>query len=300
MASIVEELQRDALNKNISVTELLQKCLLVASKLGIDDFASWARLELDGYKIRKVPEYRVIHGDPKVFNPYHGYQPIFFEDAKDAEFISKMNFNQPIGEIDHLLANRVGHGDLAVSYFPDVEKRLLELMELPMKPSLHISASHIHGILDAVRKIILEWSIKLESDGIIGEGMSFSREEKAKAHSVTYNVKNYFQGNINRSQIQVETVESTQKGSFQDFNLFDLKKFIRSLKESLDAIGIEGENKDELISEIRTLESQTESPKPKHSILRESLISVRKILEGAAGNLVASGLLGEIGKLFGP
>ena len=61
MPSLIEELQRDALNQNVSVTELLQKCLVVAMKLGIDDFASWVRRELDGYKGQKVPEYRIVH-----------------------------------------------------------------------------------------------------------------------------------------------------------------------------------------------------------------------------------------------
>jgi hypothetical protein len=301
MPSLIEELQREALNRNISVTELLQKCLVVATKLGIDEFASWARLELDGYLGKEVPEYRVVHGEPKIFNPYHGYQPLFFEDPEWAELVSRMPFNQPIGEIDHLTqANKGGVGKFTVSFAPANEKKLMDMMELPMKPSLLVSSSKLHRILDAVRKVILEWSIKLESDGIIGKGMSFSMEEKEKAHSVTYNIKNYIQGNIDHSQIQVESADSIQKGSFQDFNLFELKEFTRILRASLDDLGIEGDIRDELISDIRTLESQTDSPKPKASILRESLISVKKILEGAAGNMVASGLLIQIGKLFGP
>jgi hypothetical protein len=302
MASLIEELQRDALKRNISVTELLQKCLVVATKLGIDEFASWARLELDGYIGREVPEYRVIRGEPRVFNPYHGFQPIFIEDPGDAELISKMPFNQPIGEIDYILsqANKAGAGSFSVSFAPSNEKQLMDMMGLPLKPSLRVNSSQLHRILDAVRKVILEWSIKLETDGIIGEGMSFSREEREKAHSVTYNIKNLIQGNVDHSQIQVEAVDSSQKGSFHNFDLFELKKIIRSLRESLDDLGLEGDIKDELISEIRTLESQTDSPKPKLSILKESLISARRILEGAAGNIVASGLVSQISMFFGP
>ena len=158
----------------------------------------------------------------------------------------------------------------------------------------------MRNILDVVREMVLEWSLKLESDGIIGEGMSFSREEKHKAQSVTYYVKNYIHGNIEHSQVQVESVDSIQKGSFQEFDVSQLREVIKSLKDSLDKLGIEGEIKAELVSEIRTLESQADSPKPKTSIRRESLASVRKILEGAAGTLVASGLLDQIGKLFSP
>jgi hypothetical protein len=302
MPSLVEELQRDALNTNISVTELLQKCLVVATKLGIDEFASWARLELDGYKGQEVPEYRVIYGEPQVFNPYRGYQPLRFGDHRFAEIVSKMQCNQPIGGIEYDLrqADKTGPGIFQMSFGPANEKLLMDAMEIPMQPSLRVTESQLRNIIDAVRKIVLEWSLKLESDGILGEGMSFSRKEKEKAQSVTYHIKNYIQGNIQHSQIQVESIDSSQEGSFREFDLFEVKEIIRALKASLNELGIEVDTKAELVSEIRTLESQTDSPKPKTSILRESLTSVRKILEGAAGNLAASGLLSQIGNLFGP
>lgn len=302
MPSLIEELQRDALDQNVSVTELLQKCLVVATKLGIDEFASWARLELDGYKPQEVPEYRVIYGEPQVFDPLRGYQPLHFSDHRFAEIISKMRFHQPIGEIEHDLrqADKVGPGSFHISFPHAAEKELMGRMEIPMQPSLDVSESQYRNILDAVRKVVLEWSLKLESDGILGEGMSFSREEKKKAQSDTYNIKNYIQGNIEHSQIQVESAHSVQKGSFKKFDVSQLKDVTSALKVSLDKLGIEGDNKAELISEIRTLESQADSPKPKDSIIRESLTSVRKILEGAVGSLVANGLLIEIGKLLVP
>ena len=213
-----------------------------------------------------------------------------------------MNFNQPICEIedDWRQADKAGAGNFQMSYQPIVEKRIMDLLEFRLQPSFHVSASKFRNILDAVRKIVLEWSLKLERDGIIGEGMSFSREEKQKAQSITYNIKNYIQGNIEHSQVQVDTADSIQKGSFKEIDVSQLKDFINTLKLSLDKLGIEGDNKAELISEIRTLESQTDSPKPKTSIIRESLASVRRILEGAAGNLMASGLLKQISNLFCP
>ena len=36
-------------------------------------------------------------------------------------------------------------------------------------------------ILDAVRNAVLKWSLTLEAEGIIGEGMSFSPVEREKA-----------------------------------------------------------------------------------------------------------------------
>lgn len=300
MSSLVEELQRDALNQNVAMVELLHKCLVVAMKLGIQEFASWARLEIDGYKGKEVPEYRIVNGQPQVFNPLQGYQPLFFPDSKLTEWFSRMHFNQPIGQIEHELksAEKTGSDGFCVSYSPQVERKLMDAIEVRLQPFLNISASQFQKILDSVRKIILEWTLKLEADGIIGEGISFSREEKEKAQSTTYNIKNYIQG-ADRSQIQIESVGTKQNLTFDELDISKLKDLIRALKTSVGEIDFEGNAKAELNAEIQTLESQAGSPNPKTSIIRESLLSAKNIIEGAAGNLVASGLLYQIGKLFG-
>jgi len=301
MSSLVEELQRDVLNQNVTVVELLQKCLVVAMKLGIQEFASWARLEIDGYKDKELPEYRVVHGQPQVFNPYRGYQPLFFPDSKLTERFSKMHFNQPIGQIEHELksAEKTGSDGFYVSYSPSVEKKLMDAIDFRLQPFLNISASEFRKILDSVRKIVLEWTLRLEADGIIGEGMSFSKEEKEKAQSITYNIKNYIEGVV-QSQIQIESVAGNQNLVVSQFDVSKLKEVIQALRASAGEIDLEENAKAELAAEIQTLESQAASPKPKTSIIRESLLSVKSILEGAAGSLVASGLLSQIGKLFGP
>ena len=300
MASLVEELQKDALNHSVKVTELLQKSLVVASKLKLDEFAAWVRLELDGYGENTVPDYRILHGAPQVFNPYRGYQPLHFGDVEHAKRFSKMHFNTPIGEVEHDLigAKESGSDAFQVSYSPTVEKMLMKAIDYRLQPSLHLSASQFQGVLDAVRKIILEWSLKLEADGITGEGMSFTADEKERAKGDTYNIKNYIHGNIHDSQIQIEATNSTQTKTVE-FDIEQLAKLIEALRNTIDAVGVDKDGKEELDSEISTLEAQIKSPKPKHSIIGETLASIRRILEGASGNLVASGLLNQIGTLFG-
>ncbi len=302
MQSLVEELQKDALNQTVKVTELLQKSLVVVTKLKLDEFAAWVRLELDGYGETEVPAYRVLHGTPQVFNPYRGYQPLHFGSAEHAKRFSIMHFNTPIGQIEHDLIGAIKSGSDAfqVSFSPETEKQLMDAITFRLQPSLHMNASQFQGILDAVRKIVLEWSLKLEADGITGEGMSFSTTEKerAQAHAVTYNIKNYIHGDISDSQVQIESVSGTQ-GQTTEFDIEQVEKFVEALKSTIEILGLDENGKKEAASEIATLEAQVKSPIPKQLILRESLGSVRRILEGAAGNLVASGLLNRIGVLFG-
>lgn len=300
MASLVEELQKDALNHDIKITELLQKSLVVATKLKLDDLATWVRQELDGYGEDEVPKYRELHGAVQVFDPYQGYQPLEFQNVDHAKRFSEMHFNTPIGELEHDLINaqKSGSDAFQVLFSPAVEKMLMDAISYRLQPSLHINASQFQGVLDAVRKIILEWSLKLEEDGITGEGMSFSSEEKSKAQSVTYNIKNYIEGNIQDSQIQIEATNSSQSKTIE-FDAGKLADLIKALRGTIDVIGVDEKGKQELNSEIGTLEAQISSPNPKNTIIGESLSSIKRILEAASGNLVASGLLNQMGALFG-
>lgn len=303
MSSLVSQLQSDALNSKVPITELLQKCLVVAKKLGIEPLADWVRLELGGYGNDKVPEYRIVHGEPRVFNPYNGYQPLFFADTKLAEHFSRMSFNQPIGEIEYSLLqfDKTDSNVFIVGYATSVENMLRKNIKFNLRPSLAISPSQFKKILDAVRKIALEWSLKLEADGILGEGMTFSQEEKtrAQAKSVTYNINNFIQGDVQNSQIQVDTVSSHQTMTTRHIDLQQLVEVIRVVKASLEKLPEGILDSAELAADIQTIELQVASPSPKHPIIREALCSVRSILENATGNLIAAGLLDRVSRLLG-
>ena len=71
MAGLVSELQRDALDTNVKVSELLRKAYVVATKLNIPDFKNWIQKELNGYGFDKdeIPNYRLLTGEIKYYNP---------------------------------------------------------------------------------------------------------------------------------------------------------------------------------------------------------------------------------------
>jgi hypothetical protein len=61
MASIVEDLQRAALNERESVSGLLRRTKLVAAKLGREETVAWAERELVGYsEDDESPPYREV------------------------------------------------------------------------------------------------------------------------------------------------------------------------------------------------------------------------------------------------
>jgi len=192
---IVLQLQKQALDGNIRVTDLLRKALVVAKKLNISEFEKWVSLELNGYENSlEVPEYRQVIGQPKAWNPYHGWQPIYCNENNIAESLSKRGCTQCIAEVENLVRNTDDNASLQMPYSTQQASVICKLIGDLTEVTLMVSITAMIRILDAVRNIILEWAMKLENDGILGKGMSFTTEEKERA-SMNQEINiNHFQG----------------------------------------------------------------------------------------------------------
>lgn len=289
MTALVLELQRAALDEKSSVSSLLRKALVVATKLQVADFEAWARAELEGYNDDSVPipAYRKISGAPKVWNPYHGYQDLNCGSAALAEKIS----NMPLAASIDALENDKGKagGTWMFSYPPGREQSLMKAMNPPaMKPSLHISETVIRSVIGRVRTIVLQWSLTLEKQGVLGEGMTFTQEERKKAQSSVH-IGTYISGVSGGAQIQVNSPGARQQQGVLPEHLAALGKLVDMIDGALHGAR-DSEGVGELRAEVATLRAQVQSPKPKRGIIRESLHSLRAILEGAAGEVLASHL----------
>jgi len=99
MASVVLDLQNEALDKTLGVSDLLRKSLVVARKLGLSDFQSWIERELNGYgEDDETPEYREVCGQIRGWDPYRGWIPLIFEDPEMAEKLSRRKTSQSIAK----------------------------------------------------------------------------------------------------------------------------------------------------------------------------------------------------------
>jgi hypothetical protein len=276
------ELQRAALDEKSSVSTLLRKALVVASKLQVTDFEAWARAELEGYK-GEVPEYRRLTGAPKIINPMRGYQDLTCDDAEIAEMIGML----PLGECIDALEKGNTDGPWMFSYNPKHEALIMSIMSQPaMKPCLQISGTAIRGVIGRVRTIVLDWSLTLEKQGIHGEGMTFTKEERARAQAASaVHIDTYISG-VSGSQIQVHSPGASQQQGMLPAQLAELRKLVGMIDGALHGAA-DTETVRELRAEVATLKAQSESPKPKRSVIRESLSSVRAIFEGAAGEVLA-------------
>jgi hypothetical protein len=299
MTGLVLELQRDALNPEIKVSNLLRKAIVISKKLGIVEIEDWINKELNGYLIGdEVPQYRILYGEVKAFNPFNGYwMPVIFPTSELTNIISEKLIELPIIEIE-TLAHHNGQ-EMQCLLPTDTEILLMKNMNSQQfKPHLIIGKIKFIGILDAVRNKILDWSLELEQQGILGAGMSFSPEEKKLAHQTSYQITNHI-GNMHNSQLQQDSAGATQSLSVTETNTTELKNFIEELKKAMDSLQLAQEQSQELNEAIAMLEIQVNSAKPNNVIIRESGRTVRNVLEGMTGSIIASGLIYQL-ELFLP
>lgn len=206
MTSLVHELQSDALDSSTVVSDLLRKSLVVARKLGTKDFEEWSALELKGYLGKdEVPGYRLLSGQLRVWNPYRGLQPLIFSRSPEAaEQLSQCPIASAVGEIESQLRNARDNTTFQFHFSKEIETDLMRRMRIPLPPSVQLDAAQLQGILDSVRTVVLEWALKLEEDGILGDGMSFSSDEKQLASSNTYHIETFI-GQMSNSQIHTDS-----------------------------------------------------------------------------------------------
>lgn len=211
MPALVLELQKEALSNEVGLTDLLRKTYFVARKLKVKELEEWVNHELHGYPLgTEVPSYRTITGTVKMWNPYHGWQNVMFQDSEIMKALSTRQSSQAASEIEHILQNFKSGGQITMDYPAETACDLMEAVGLDLRPSLHISPSQMHRILDSIKNLILNWALKLEEDGILGDDFSFSDSEIQKAAQANYNVTNIY-GNVVDSQIQQGTSGSKQQ-----------------------------------------------------------------------------------------
>lgn len=189
--SIVLQLQSLASDPNSDIEELLNKALLVSRKLKIKEFREWCELELEGYGGKELPTYRKFKGQLKVVNPFHGYQP-FIIPAELDEIVTAIEVHYSVGEINNLLKQE---GDSYINVLPNEMKQILMEMQrsqgIQLEPKVIFARTQLMGVITKIRTIILNWSLQLEDDGILGEGLKFTKQEKEAAMSVNhYNIQN--------------------------------------------------------------------------------------------------------------
>ncbi|MEM8608945.1 MAG: hypothetical protein AAGF92_17705 [Myxococcota bacterium] len=268
MGSLVLDLQRAALDNSIKITQLVRTALAVARKLNLTEVDGWLRNELNGYVDREaVPDYRVIGGKLCV-ETMDRLIELPFDSEEDRIAASTMPMGVAIAELEHA-ARAKGKPKIRV------DTRTGQV--------LYLVTTHaaLETLLDRVRTKILDWSLDLEEQGIVGESMLFTADEKKAAHG-SPSVVNIFHGDVGQANLQ-QSSSGVQVGTQKPGA--DLAQLAEFLRAHLDGLSLGEQSKAELDAAISDLDKHASGASPDKRATLTTLGRVRDILvAGAAAN----------------
>ena len=297
MSSIVLDLQNEVTKQDCDIVSVLRKAHLIAAKLGLTDFDKWILCELNGYNNDDtIPDYRIVKGQLKVHNSIYGWIPAVFYDADIERKICNSEVNISLTEIIELCEN----GKEIVSEFTG--ETLLYINRLfdskfPRHYAVFIPGSAFKGIIEKVKNTVLEWTIKLESEGILGENMKFNPTEKETAKTIPQTINNYY-GNTSVINAPVEgSVIATGNDNTVEFTYEKAENAVSEIESAIEKEDISAENKEtaiEMLTEIK--EKITAQKKP--SIIKSALVGLKDFLIGVGASATVAIIQAKMQGLF--
>ncbi len=128
----------------------------------------------------------------------------------------------------------------------------------------------------------IDASLYIKHKGILEVEQALSKPESKTPHFPA-GVVNYINvGTMNNSNIAQASTDTSQNITLSSDTKQDLVKILDVLNDFVTRQEIQQEKREELQSDISTIKSQLDSPKPKMNILSESLTSAKNILESVS------------------
>ena len=299
MSSLVLDLQQEVLKPDCDILSVLRKAHLIAVKLKLTEFDEWIQLELKGYSNKKreeIPKYRNVKGTLKVFNPYHGWVPALCPDDKLEKRVCEQKMWHSIGELQELYQQSSGHS--FVFQFPAGQTEALSVLfntPIPMQFALHISTHLLKSIIEQVKNCVLEWTITLEENGILGENMTFNEKESESARDIPQQINNYYgnvvQGNVSSSQIVSGDANTVT------YNATAVSDAVQEIRESLSKEEISAGDMKDALEILDDISDKLEQNK-KSSIIKSALVGLKDFVLAAGANVTAALITAKLQGLF--
>jgi hypothetical protein len=265
-----------------------------AAKLNLGSVEDWVEQELSGYRsAQTLPSYRTIYGRPMARNPVRGWEQI----GGAVEGISKRQIVQSVASLEELIRGADQPGTTLHFPFPDgLVERLNESNGTHgWIAALEIDKSQLKAILDQVRTMVLDWSLKMEKAGVKGSEFDFDASEKTKAQAASTTIHigsiGAFTGNLGAGNIAADI-------SSRDIDVNRIGDVISQLEPRIRELGLSDADVNFLQVKLDQVKAAI-AEGATTSVLRGLLTDVKSILIGGAGNLVATGALTVLNTVLG-
>ena len=176
--SLLDEIERDALDSKVRIADVLRKCVALGGQANSEELRDWASRELRGYsRDDELPEYRKI-GAPIGVDAMKGpgiikgqrFAASALPDFVQEEVSEEFPLLNPIGEVEEI-ATRFTEKDDTVHFSLPMAAEIASYMNQKIgDPFQHIenlywmvSPSVLFGVVDQVRTTLVELVAELRS-----------------------------------------------------------------------------------------------------------------------------------------
>ncbi len=298
MSSIVLDLQKEITRTDCDIVNVLRKAHVIAVKLGLSEFDQWISHELNGYHGKDIiPEYREVRGVLKALNPYHGWIPTMLNDDELERKLCTIRVPNSISEIISLSA--VSDTSLMSEFTGENLNNLNHLFAtpMPMKYALHFSGPAISDIIEKVKNAVLEWTLKLEAEGILGEGMRFNIEEKERALGIPQTINNFYaNANVINSSVDRSAIVAGD-GNTLHFTYEAAKSAISEIESSVEHEDLSYDDKEAIIEMFEEIKDKISLEK-KPSMIKAALSGFKDFLIGVGASSTAAVVQEKMQGLF--
>ena len=297
MSSIVLDLQNEVTKPDCDIVSVLRKAHLIAAKLGLTDFDKWILCELNGYQSGDtIPDYRKIRGLLKAFNPYRGWIPAMIPDRKTEDDICIRNISNSISEIIALCEQ---NNDIVTEFSGKGNTILNNAFgsDYQMRYAIHLPCSSVKDIIEKVKTTVLEWTIKLESEGILGEGMRFDSTEKETAKTIPQTINNYY-GSTSVFNSSVEgLVIAIGDTNTVEFTYEKVGNAVSEIESAIEEDSISDDDKETAIEMLAEIKEKIDNKK-KPNIIKSALVGLKDFLIGVGASAAVAVVQAKMQGLF--
>ncbi len=138
--------------------------------------------------------------------------------------------------------------------------------------------------------------VSITHEGVKEVESALSNPEESTYYFPPVNIINV--DKMENSLIQQGTNSSHQTGSFTIITTNLINEYLEKLKKELPKITLEPDDQSEIDADIQTIDTQIKSSRPKSLVVKSSLESIKRILEGAGGSIIAQQLLQNLPSLI--
>ncbi|MCJ2109200.1 hypothetical protein MKK70_28320 [Methylobacterium sp. E-041] len=288
--SIILRIQSEAQDRNVPLASILSRARIAARRLSLPGVPDWLDRETDGYAaVEDLPDYRWVPGRHEFLNPVHGWRPLIHEGG--APPIPMM---QSVYDLEELLVMSKA-GFLTMSAGP------VTLAEFDSRMTFH-TRFRIQNIdawrsLSQVRRLILDWTIALESAGVLGDGTMFTASERTEAYSVTQNFIAQNQsigvaGNVSGGTNTIAANQTSDGG-------MDVRKVRDFLAETSGLIAhLPSSVRDEMREVVAEAQAEAGKANPDGKKVGKALAVIKDLGMRAGGGVIASGIVSGVGALL--